>query len=329
MSVDGGNTKSIALVSALDGSVVGVGRGGCSDIYTNPDPEVPLRELDSAVWSALGMAGAEAPDLRAGAFSMAGADWPEDFALLRESLGRRGLGKQIVVVNDSVGALRAASPGGPAVVVVCGTGANTAARGADGSVWHTSWWQDPQGGRQLGAKAIRAVYRAELGLDAPTALTGGVLKHFGQDSAEGVLSLFTTRSAFHGSGPPGEQVSGLARVLLDAAANGDDTARRIVREHGEALGDYALAAVRRVGILDLPFTLGLSGGVLRHPSKLLPDSLVARVQATCPQASPLFSPFEPAVGALFLALEAAGVAVGEQVLARVTATLPDATLFET
>jgi hypothetical protein len=73
----------------------------------------------------------------------------------------------------------------------------------------------------------------------------------------------------------------------------------------------------------------LSGGVLRHPSSLLPDSLVARVQATCPRAKPVYSPFEPAVGALFLALEAAGVVVDEQVLARVTATLPDATLFET
>ena len=329
LSVDGGNTKSIALVSRLDGSVVGVGRGGCSDIYTNPDPEVPLREIDAAVWSALGMAGVEAPDLVAGAFSMAGADWPEDFDLLREAMGKRGLGREIVVVNDSVGALRAASPGGPAVVVVCGTGANTAARAADGTVWHTSWWQDPQGGHQLGTKTLRAVYNAELGVDPPTALTGAVLKHFGQESVEDVLHLFTTRAAFHGGGPSSGQVSGLTRVLLDAAAKGDETARRIVREHGEALGDYALAAARRVGILDLPFTLALAGGVLRHPNTLLPVSLVARVQAECPQARPVISPFEPAVGALFLALEAAGVEVDEQVLARVTATLPDATLFET
>jgi N-acetylglucosamine kinase-like BadF-type ATPase len=329
LSVDGGNTKSIALVSRLDGSVVGVGRGGCSDIYTNPDPEVPLRELDSAVWSALGMAGAEATNLRAGAFSLAGADWPEDFDFLRAAMHRRRLGKVIIVVNDSVGALRAGSPSGPAVVVVCGTGAATAARGADGTVWHNSWWQDPQGGHQLGSKTLSAVYRAELGIEPPTALKAAVLEHFGQESVEGVLRLFTTRSAFHGGGPPGGQVSGLARVLLDAAAKGDNTARNIVREHGESLGDYALAAARRVGILDMPFTLALGGGVLRHRSTLLPESLVARVQASCPEARPVNCPFEPAVGALFLALEAAGVTVDEQVLARVTATLPDAALFET
>jgi N-acetylglucosamine kinase-like BadF-type ATPase len=329
LSVDGGNTKSIALVSKLDGSVVGVGRGGCSDIYTNADPEVPLRELDSAVWSALGMAGAEAPDLVAGAFSLAGADWPEDFAFIRDAMARRGLGKKILVVNDSVGALRAGSASGPAVVVVCGTGAAIAARGADGTVWHNSWWQDPQGGHHLGTRALRAVYRAELGVDPPTSLTGAVLKHFGQETVEDVLHLFTTRAAFHGSEPPRGQVSGLARVLLDAAVKGDETAARIVREHGEALGDYALAAARRVGILDLPFTLVLSGGVLRHASSLLPESLVARVQVTSPGAKPVYTPFEPAVGALFLALEAAGVEVDDRVLSRVTATLPDATLFET
>jgi N-acetylglucosamine kinase-like BadF-type ATPase len=329
LSVDGGNTKSIALVSRLDGSVVGVGRGGCSDIYTNPDPEVPLREVDSAVWSALGRAGVEAPDLHAGAFSLAGADWPEDFAFLQEAMGRRGLGRKIIVVNDSVGALRAGSESGPAVVVVCGTGAATAARGADGSMWHTSWWQDPQGGHQLGTKAIRAAYRAELGIDPPTILTAAVLKHFGQGHVEDVLHLFTSRAAFQGSAPPKGQVSGLARVLLDAAMQGDETACRIVREHGEALGDYALAAARRVGILDMPFTLVLSGGVLRHASSLLPDSLIARVQTASPHARPVYSPFEPAVGALFLALEAAGVEVNDEVLARVTATLPDTTLFET
>jgi N-acetylglucosamine kinase-like BadF-type ATPase len=267
----------------------------------------------------------EASDLAAGAFGLAGADWPEDFTYLHEKLGRRGLGRKIVVVNDAVGALRAGSPSGPAVVVVCGTGAATAARAVDGSVWHSSWWQDPQGGHHLGTKALRAAYRAELGIEPPTVLTAGVLKHFGQERIEDVLHLFSARAA----GPPKVQVSGLARVLLDAAAKGDESAYQIVKEHGEALGDYALAAARRVGIIEMPFTLALSGGVLRHSSSLLPESLIARVRATSPDVTPVYSPFEPAVGALFLALEAAGVEVGEEVLGRVKGSLPDATLFET
>ncbi len=326
LGVDGGNSKTVALVAARDGSVVGVGRGGCSDIYTHPDPNVPLSEVDTAVSAALQMAGIGAGALIAGGFSMAGADWPEDFALLRAAMQERGLGQKIVVVNDAVGALRSGLFDGAGVVVACGTGAATAASSAEGHVWHSSWWQDPQGGHQLGVKALHAVYRAELGIDPPTRLTEAVLRHFGQQSVEDVLHVFTSRS---GERPPRSNISGLSRSLLDLAHDGDPTAFRIVQEHGEHLGDYALTAARMAGILDMAFTLVLTGGVLRHPSRLLPEALVARVQRDAPSARPLYSVFEPVVGALFLAFEEAGIALDDRLLARLTATLPESSLFAT
>src|SRR4051812_25788376 len=118
----------------MDGAVLGVGRGGCSDIYTNPDPGGPVAQLELAVFQALSTAGIRPDDLAAGVFSLAGADWPEDFALLEADLRARRFGRHITVVNDAVGALRAGSAQGPAVVVVCGTGAATAARSSDGRV---------------------------------------------------------------------------------------------------------------------------------------------------------------------------------------------------
>src|SRR2546426_11971918 len=36
LGVDGGNTKTIALVASLDGAILGAGRGGCGDIYNAP-----------------------------------------------------------------------------------------------------------------------------------------------------------------------------------------------------------------------------------------------------------------------------------------------------
>ena len=36
--------------------------------------------------------------------------------------------------------------------------------------------------------------------------------------------------------------------MLDAAAGGDPTARRIISAQGTTLGDYALAAARQVGL---------------------------------------------------------------------------------
>lgn len=326
LGVDGGNTKTIALVARLDGAIAGFGRGSCSDIYTDPDPTIPLAEAEKAVMSALHMAGIGGEALAVGAFSMAGADWPEDFSLLQSAMQARGFGRRVIVVNDAVGALWAGALNGPAVAVACGTGAATASRSADGRVWHSSWWQDTQGAHQLGMKTLQAVYRAELGMDPPTALTESVLRHFEQKRVEGVLHLFTARGVTR---PSNAKISRLSRALLDAAGAGDVTAQRIAREHGAALGEYALVAARQVGIEGTQFTLALTGGVFRHSCSLLADALVGRVRAGSPGMVPVYSRFEPAVGAVLMGLEAAGKRPDESLLARLAATLPETAFFAT
>ncbi len=323
LGVDGGATKTIALVADHQGAVVGAGRAGGSNIY-GPRPALALAAVDRAATAALDAAGVGPSDLDSGVFSMCGADWPEDIDFIRAEMARRRLGRTVVVVNDAIGGLRAGSPDGSGVVVVCGTAAAVGARAPDGRVWHTGFWQEPGGSADLGRKTLRAAYRAELGIDPPTALTPHILACFGLPTLEAVLHAFTTRL----STPP-TTVADLSRVVLDEAERGDATARRIVRRHGEALGDYALAAARRVGIEALPFTLVLAGGVLRHPSRLLADALVTRVRASSPGARAVNSRFEPAVGALLLALEVAGARVDEPLLTRLVATIPPAQFYAT
>jgi N-acetylglucosamine kinase-like BadF-type ATPase len=325
LGVDGGNTKTIALVARLDGTIASVGRGRCGDIYSDSyGVDGALAEIAQAVYQALAAVGAQPEDIAASAFSMAGADWPEDFVLLELEMSRLGFGRRLLVVNDALGALRAGSPDGTGVSVVCGTGCAIGARAADGRVWHTSFWQEPGGADQLGRKALRAVYRAALAIDPPTTLAARVLEFFGLPDVESVLHHMTARGD-----QPQEDISQLARVLLGEAVSGDATACRIVREHGAALGDYALAAARRVGIEQTAFLLVLAGGVLRHPSPLLRDALISRVRSVTPGAQPLISRFEPAAGALLLALEAAGIAIDEPLRARLAATLPPAAFFVT
>ena len=112
LAVDGGNTKTVAIVADERARVLGTGRGGCADIYGAPSPDAALGAIEGAVAVALAQAGVEAGALDAAAFGLAGADWPEDFALLeRELRTRLGLRATPLVVNDALGALRAGSPG--------------------------------------------------------------------------------------------------------------------------------------------------------------------------------------------------------------------------
>ena len=63
LGVDGGNTKTLALVATLDGTILGMGRAGCGDIYNAPPtPDAPdeasaaVANIEQAVLSALRMA---------------------------------------------------------------------------------------------------------------------------------------------------------------------------------------------------------------------------------------------------------------------------------
>lgn len=75
LAVDAGNSKTIAIVAASDGTVLGAGRGGCGDISAPPGPEAALHQIDMAVQSAMDASQTRLGDVAVGYFSMAGADW--------------------------------------------------------------------------------------------------------------------------------------------------------------------------------------------------------------------------------------------------------------
>ncbi|THF86327.1 hypothetical protein E7T09_12910 [Deinococcus sp. KSM4-11] len=303
------------------GRVLGWGRAGPANIYTSvPDA---VQNLIQAAEAAFGQAGLRGRTLRAAVLSASGADWPEDFALLRDAVEGLGWAERTDIVNDAVGALRAGSEDGLGVAVVCGTSSGTAARVPGGRVWHSSYWQEPEGAEDLARQALRAVYRAHLGIDPPTTLSARAVALFDCPDADALLHRMTGRTQ-----PPVPNLGRLARALLDEADAGDSTSRRIAVRHGEALGDYALAAARQVGLRG-GYRLVTSGGVMRHPSTLLHSALVQRVQVGHPDVTWQASALEPACGAALLAAELHGTRITGEQYATLAATAPHAQVFET
>ena len=324
LGVDGGNTKTLALVAREDGAILGAGRAGCGDIYGATSPTAAIAEIERAVHAALTEAKILPGQLSAGAFSLAGADWPEDFHLLEAAMRAHGYGQQIVVVNDAMGALRAGSPDGTGVVVACGTGVAVGARGTDGRIWHSSFWQQTQGADELSQRALRALYHAELGIDPPTLLTERLLAIFEVQRVEELLHKLTARDILRS-----EKRRQLVRPLFECADAGDAVARQILLSHGRALGHYAIIAARKVGLLEESFPLVLTGGVLRHPSPFLSEALLGCVREAAPGMRAIQSRFEPAAGAVLLALDALSIQSDATLLGQLEKTFPDVTFFAT
>ena len=331
LAVDGGNSKTLALVATLDGTILSVERGACGDIYnaipteTAPDPTAAaLQNVELTVTTALRTAHVVREDIAASVFNMAGADWPEDIAFWRDNMIEHGLGEQVIAQNDALGVLYLGTPDAVGVSIVCGTGAATGARSADRRIWHSSYWQDEwHGSTHLGQKALLAIYRSELGLEPPTTLTPRVLAHFGASSVADVLHRCHNR--LH---EPPDDIGSLAPILLDEADAGDDVALRVVREHGAGLGNIACVAMRKVGLENAAVPLVLAGGVFRHPTTVLEDAIVATLRQAAPDIRPMRSPAEPIVGVMLQALSAAGVALDPSFLDRLLPNIPSVLLTQ-
>lgn len=316
LGVDGGTSKTRALICKPDGTIVGHAHASGSNIYEG-DPEILLANAMQAPAEALALANLPDEALTTSIFSMSGADWPEDLLLFRAKARACGFGTSITVVNDSIGGMYAGRPRGACVAIICGTHAACAARGIEGQIWHNSFWQMIGGAHDLGRVTLKAVYQAELGITEATSLTQSVLDYFDEKS---VVSLLHRQTAlFH---DPFPDIALLTPLLLDHAAAGDRVAANLVINHGRELAKYAVAAARKVGILDQRFELVLGGSVFRHASNNLADAIVGAMREMDIDLDLLFARHEPVVGALLIALEKHGTVVEDAVLSRIIDTLP-------
>ena len=197
------------------------------------------------VGASLEAAAARPADLGAAAFSLAGADWPEDFSFLHRELVRRlELTFEPSIVNDAIGAIRGGTDDGTGVAVVCGTGGAVGARNGRGDVYHHGFWPDGTGAAALGERALAAVWRADMGLGPETSLTGRAVTRWGCSEPLELLHAFTRLDAH--SIPVSEKAL-FAETVLDEAAAGDAVAIELVTAAGTLLGDYARVSAARVG----------------------------------------------------------------------------------
>ena len=132
-----------------------------------------LSELAGGLFAAA--SSSDQPDLVVA--TVAGADYPEDVRLLERAIAALGLGRDLIVLNDTYGALRAGSSAGWGVGLVCGQGINAGAISPDGKRDRFpgvgEYAGDWGGGGGVGREAINAAVRGSDGRGA-TDLAGEI-----------------------------------------------------------------------------------------------------------------------------------------------------------
>jgi N-acetylglucosamine kinase-like BadF-type ATPase len=300
LGVDGGNTKTLAVVARPDGELVAAVRGGQSDLYNAPSVEAAVRELYRVVFEVLERAGLEPGDVHGAGLSLAGADWDEDFVVHGEAFERALPGVPARIVNDAIGPIRVLGRDGPAAAMMCGTGAAIGARGADGSTFSLGFTPRSGSAHGLRREALAAVQEAHMGDAPPTDLTPRILDAVGVADVRALVRECSRRNGLRDIAP-------LAPLVLAAAEDGDEVAIGIVELIGGRMGRWTRHAARQVGIVGA-FRLLMGGGLLRQPGS---ERLVRTALAELPDADAVRLEAEPVLGALLLGFDAAGLEVDE------------------
>jgi N-acetylglucosamine kinase-like BadF-type ATPase len=302
-AADGGNSKTELVLAATDGTVLSrvVGAG------TRPLADGLAATVDglvSLLHRAFERAGrpVELP-LAAAAFSLANVDLPDEHAAMHAAITARGITGALDVENDTLAVLRAGSPEGWGIGIVCGAGVNAVGRTRAGRLEPflglggiTGDWG---GGWALATAAIGAAVRAGDGRGPATLLRELVEAEFGAPAEDVAV-------ASHREEIPGRRLMTFAPVVLAAAARGDEVAVGIVGRLSAEVVDYVRALVGRLGepTDGLPVVLG--GGVLQTANPVLMAQIGAGVAEVAPGAVLTVLDVPPVAGALASALELAG-----------------------
>ena len=258
IGVDGGGTRSRALVGDGEGREVGAADGGPGLI----NPAAPGDAASAVVAAALAAARRAQVRLPARALwaGLAGAGNERARVVVEKELRGAGLARQVVVGSDVEAAHADAFGDGPGVLLVAGTGSVVRAVDPRGEVVTVGGWGallgDEGGGYGIGLDGIRAVMRAADGREPPTELTDALLSETG---AAGPRDL-----ADWAVGASKGEIAALSVTVAKVSRMGDVVAARVVHRALYAVREHLEAVLERTGGWEGAPAVAFVGGLIRE-----------------------------------------------------------------
>ena len=298
LGIDGGASKTTALLADRDGNILGRGVAGACNLQSMPE-NAARRALLEAVEAAFSAASLPRQPVSAIGLGLAGGDRPGDRARVMAWVQEERLAHKAVIGNDGSLLLWAGTPAGWGIGVISGTGSIVFGRSQTGETARAGGWGhrfgDEGSGYAIGTAALRAIARAADGRGPHTLLSELILAHWGlQQPGELIPHVYQQNL-------PYAQVAALTPLVSQAAEQGDAPAAAILQEAGAQLAEAVAAVQRRLGLQgEIPAALG--GGVLLNCARVREALLCAAAQMGI-LLQPVALVSEPALGALKMARE--------------------------
>jgi N-acetylglucosamine kinase len=305
LGIDGGGTKTVALVADWSGHILGQGLGGPSNYHTvGVEPAIEaIREAALGAMKDAKLAGARgrASLLDVASLGLAGTGRPGDAALMQASLESASIAREVCLTHDAAIALAGAMACEPGVIVIAGTGAISYGVNAKGETKRVDGWGhligDAGSAYDIARRALVAAFRAHDGRGPETPLGKMLVAHFQTRSMEDIVGLIYTHRETK------QHIASAAPLVSEAAAKGDAVSLSILHRAGQELGLSAVTVIRGLGMMEMSVDVACAGGMFRGPHPAFTESFRNALASAAPQAKIITPRFPSAVGALLIALK--------------------------
>lgn len=305
LTIDQGQTKTIALVLSEDGSILGVGMAeGASHFKVGL--ERASRAMQEAARRALAQGNLKAEDITEVCGGIAAANWPDEIAMLEEELRRAFCVEKAVVLNDCVIALRAGTDSDDAIVLCTGSGMNSAvfAGGKLALVYNNYIDMYDQGSEGIGARAFKAAFQSHMHYTDKTTLEERLMDHFGIHDMDQLMLAFDRNQL-------PRPLKEVAQIVFEEAAHNEPAALEVLYSFGKSISQYVIGAVRRFDMDPSRFKVILSGGVFKNENPLLYETVCSQIHRAYANIRIEQSFYEPIIGAALMVLDERGAKTDE------------------
>src|SRR4051794_38579512 len=300
LGVDGGASKTAALVTDDTGRALGDGLAGPSN-HLRVGIETAARNIERAVNKALVAADVASREIGWTYCGIAGADHPAHRQEVVDSLSVFFPRGNFTVDNDARIALSGAIGFGAGVVVIAGTGSVCVGRNDAGDEARAGGWGplvgDEGSGFAIARAGLAAILRAYDGRGPATLMTELLKRDY--DMTPPDLPRFVYATTTHA-----DDIARVGKLVIDAAENGDAPAHEIIERAGGELGSCVLAVASRLGLTSIDFPVAYVGGAFNAGETLLAPMRRA-VVAAAPRARIVAPAHTPVEGAARMAIRAA------------------------
>jgi N-acetylglucosamine kinase-like BadF-type ATPase len=303
LGIDGGGSRTRALLCDTLGQIIGQGLGGGSNPRTSSAAELKAH-LQEAIEQAT--QSIDCSKILAAHFGIAGAGDAKTRAKV-QAITKELLSDQTprTIGHDLEIALTGGLASTAGIVLVAGTGSACYGRTCDGRSTKCGDWgdlvDDVGSGSWIGLRALQICVRQTDGRLPESPLKKAVMDFLK------IEHMAAFKAHIHDSGLSRSERAQLAPIILDLASTGDEVSLAIVAEGVDALSSCVFITSRQLGIKSP--TVLLAGGLLQHT--YFSNSLEAELNTRIPSAIITQPILSPVAGAALMALKAANRDISE------------------